>query len=96
MVYYSMRQYKLIGYEKAKSKNKMYNALIQDKQGKVIKIPFGDNRYENFSDNTGLNIYPRLIHNDTKRKRLYKARHSGYIRKGYYSPGWFSMTQLWT
>jgi hypothetical protein len=90
-----MRQYKLIGYEKAKAKNKMYNALIQNKQGKVIKLPFGDNRYENYRDITGLNLYPHLIHNDPNRRRLYKARHKGYLRKGYFSPSYFSYFVLW-
>ena len=96
-MYYSMREYRSIGYRKSNTKNKMYDAKLQNiKTGRIVHVPFGDKRYENFSDRTGLNLYPHLIHGDTNRKRLYKARHSGYIRKGYYSPGWFSMTQLWT
>ena len=46
---------------------KKYNAVLQHKKTKKLKkIPFGDVRYQNYRDKTGLNKYPHLIHNDIK------------------------------
>jgi len=96
MTYYNKKDYKLIGYEKSNTKNKMYNAILQNKETKkIIKIPFGDKRYENYRDLTGLNLYPQLIHNDKERRRLYRLRHKKDLKKDYYSPGWFSYYILW-
>lgn len=96
MTYYSKKEYKLLGYRKSKVAGKMYDAIIENrKTKKIITIPFGSTDYENFRDLTGLNLYPHLIHGDRERRRLYKARHKHHLRPGYYSPSWFSMTQLW-
>lgn len=96
MVYYKKSEYILIGYEKAKTKNKMYNALLKRKKdNKIIRVPFGDSNYENYRDETGLNLYPHLIHGDNKRRKLYRARHKGYLRTDYYSPSYFSYYILW-
>jgi hypothetical protein len=44
MVYYSKKEYKL-------RKNKMYNAVLQNKKTlKSVKVPFSDNKMENFRD----------------------------------------------
>lgn len=96
MVYYSIQQNKLIGFEKSNRKNKMYNAILKNiKTGKQIKVPFGDKTYMNFSDKTGLNAYPHLIHGDKKRRTNYRKRHKVYLKKGYYSPSFFSYHFLW-
>lgn len=96
MTYYKKTDYKLLGYQKSKTQNKMYDALLEDKKTKrIIKVPFGDKRYENYRDMTGLNLYPNLIHNDKNRRRLYRIRHQKDIKTGYYSPGWFSYFILW-
>lgn len=96
MVYYKKTQYKLLGYEKAKRKRKMYNALLERKQDKkIIRVPFGDNKMENYHDKTGLNLYPHLIHGDKERRRRFRLRSKGYIKIGYYSPGFFSYYVLW-
>lgn len=96
MPYYSKKEYKLEGYEKSKRKGKQYNALLKRKSdGRIIRVPFGDNQMQNYRDETGLNAYPKLIHNDKNRRRLFRARHKGYLRKGYYSPSWFSYHILW-
>ena len=96
MVYYSKSIYKLIGYRKSRTKNKMYDAILQHKKdGKQIIIPFGDKRYQNYRDITGLNLYPRLIHNDKNRRRLYRARHKVFLKEGFYSPSYFSYNILW-
>ena len=96
MTYYKIKDHKFIRFEKSTNKNKMYNALIENiKTGKIIKIPFGSNQYENYRDITGLNLYPHLIHNDPKRRKAYKARHRVYLKKGYCSPSYYSWFFLW-
>lgn len=96
MVYYKKTDYKLLGYRKSKRKNAKYDAVLQNKKTKkTYKVPFGDNRYENYRDLTGLNFYPHLLHGDKKRRKLYRARHKKDIKAGYYSPGYFSYFVLW-
>ena len=96
MVYYKSLEYELVGYEKSNYKGKMYNAIIKNKKSnKIVKVPFGSSEYENYQDKTGLNLYQHLIHGDKNRRRLYKLRHKKDIKKGYYSPGWFSYFILW-
>ena len=94
MTYYSKKEYKLLGYEKATRKGKKYNAILENKKTKKLKhIPFGAIGYENYHDLTGLNLYP--THNDPKRRKLYRARHKKDLKQGYYSPGYFSYFILW-
>lgn len=96
MVYYKQTEYNLLGYEKATRKRKMYNALLQRKtDNKIIRVPFGDNEMENYHDLTGLNLYPHLIHGDKERRKHFRTRHKGYLKKGYYSPSFFSYYILW-
>lgn len=91
-----MSQYKLLGFEKSKTKNKMYDAIIQNNKTKrLIKVPFGSSIHKNYSDKTGLNVYPHLIHGDKKRRTNYRKRHKVYLKKGYYSPSYFSWVFLW-
>ena len=92
-----MKLYKLEGFKKSNTKNKMYDAILINRMtNKKRHIPFGDKRYENYSDKTGLNLYPNLIHGDNKRLKAYKSRHQGFIKKGFYSPAYFSMRYLWS
>ena len=94
--YYSMADYDLIGFEKSTRPGKMYAAIIEhNKNKKRVKIHFGDSKMQNYTDKTGLDAYPNLIHGDKKRRDRYISRHSGFIRKGYYSPGYYSMEYLW-
>ena len=96
MVYYPKEDYKLLYYERSNTKNKMYDAVLQSRTtGKKYRVPFGDSRYQNYRDKTGLDLYPQLIHGDKKRRILYRARHKKDIKEGFYSPGWFSYFQLW-
>lgn len=95
MPYYSMNEYNLKGYEKAKAKGKMYNGLLERKtDGKIIKVPFGS-MMQNFQDKTGLNLYPQLIHGDEQRRKNYRSRAKGRVKDGFYSPSWFSYNILW-
>ena len=96
MVYYAKKKYKLIGYEKSPLKYKKYRAILQDKKTKkYVNVDFGDKRYENYHDKTGLNLYPKLLHGDPERRRNYRKRHKVYLKTGYYSPGYFSYYKLW-
>ena len=95
MSYFNKKDYQLIGFEKSNRKNKMYNAILLSKNNTIKKLPFGDNRYENFRDITGLNLYPQLIHSDKKRRNNYRKRHQSYLKEGFYSPGYFSFHYLW-
>jgi hypothetical protein len=96
MVYYKIKNYTLIGYDKSKTKGKMYDAILERKSdNKIIKVPFGSNQYNNYRDISGLNLYPQLINPDKERRRLYKIRHKKDLRKNYYSPGYFSYNILW-
>jgi hypothetical protein len=96
MSYFSKKDYNFIRFIKAKAKHKKYTAILQNKKNKkIIKLNFGDNRHEQYKDTTGLNIYTNKNHLDNKRRDNYKKRHSVYIKKGYYSPSYFSMKFLW-
>ena len=91
-----MTEYDFIRFEKAKAKNKKYSAIIRNKKtNKLKKLNFGDNRYKHFFDKTGLKIYTHLNHNDKQRRKNYISRHSVFIKKGFYSPSYFSMNFLW-
>ena len=92
-MYYSKKEYNLLNFQKSISKNKKYDAIIENKlTGRIVKIPFGDNRYQQFYDKLGL--YSSLNHNDKERRRLYIARHSKDINLPY-SPSYFSLKYLW-
>lgn len=94
--YYKMGQWKFLGFRKSKTKNKMYDAILQNVRTARIKfLPFGDSRYQNYHDLTGLDAYTHLNHNDSERRRRYRLRHKVYLRSGYYSPGYFSWHYLW-
>ena len=87
--------YKFIKFEKSKTKNKMYDAILYNiNTSKFKRIPFGDNKMENYRDITGLNSYPNLIHNDKHRRKLFRKRH--YKNAKYkYSSAYFSYNYLW-
>jgi len=87
--------YKLNGFRKSTRKNKMYDAILSNKKtGKHKIIPFGDNKMENYRDVTGLNLYPKLIHGDKKRRKNFRARHKKNA-KYKFSSAWFSYYYLW-
>ena len=95
MPYYSMNEYKLINFEKSLTRNKKYNAILQNKSsGKLVKchsvIRFTPNLKTPWSG-----LYSNKDHGDLKRRQLYTQRHQKDIKKGYYSPGYLSMPYLW-
>jgi hypothetical protein len=96
MPYYSKKEYKFVKYAKSTRKHKKYSAMLKNKNtDKTVVLHFGDNRYENFHDLTGLNLYPSKIHGDPKRRKSYKARHKKDIKDGYFSSGYYSYNILW-
>lgn len=89
-------RFRHIRFERSKTMNKKYDAIIEDKITKrQQRVPFGDNRYEQYRDSTGLKLYSRLDHNDPKRRADYKARHESTRHKKY-SSSWYSDNFLWT
>jgi len=85
-------------FEKSKSKNKKYSVITPS--GK--KINFGDKRYEQFEDTTGLGLYSHLDHKDKKRKESYCSRAMGIKNKNnkftYNDPAsanYYSVRLLW-
>jgi hypothetical protein len=96
MSFFSKKEYKFIEFRKSKAKHKMYAAILQNKKtGRTHTVNFGDKRYQNYQDKTGLNLYPHLIHGDPERRKRYRQRHKKDLRAGYYSAGRFSWKILW-
>ena len=97
MVYYKKSQYNLINIQKSDRKGKKYTAVLQQKPaGKIKYIHFSALGYQQYRDSTKLKLYKKYDHGDKKRKDNYVARHKGFIKPGYYSPGYFSLKFLWT
>ena len=95
MILDNPEQYKFLMFQKSKTKNKKYDALLMHKKTKKIKlIPFGDDRYPQYEDQTGLGLYSHMNTFDKERRRLYKLRHNNTIDKKY-SSSWFADKFLW-
>lgn len=90
-----MENYKFIGFQESRRKNKKYDAILRNEKTLKYKyVPFGDKRYEQYKDNTGLNIYSHLDHNDKMRRKNYRKRHyKTHFKK--FSPSYFSWHYLW-
>lgn len=85
------------GYNYKKYHIDLYKSKSDYKDRKKWKgVSFGDNRYEQYKDQTPLKIYKNKDHNDTSRLDNYRARHGaqGY-QNNKYSPAWFSWNYLW-
>ena len=96
-MYYSKKDFKFQGFAKSTRQGKMYDAILKNREtGKNVRVPFGDSSMENYGDKTGLHLYPKLIHGDQKRRKAFHDRSRGFVREGYYSPGFFSLNALWT
>ena len=92
---YSKKDYKLIKFEKSTRKHKKYAAVLEHKITKrQVKVHFGDQRYQQWQDNTGLGLYSHLNHGDKKRRANYRARHKKDNLKDY-TAGYFSYYFLW-
>lgn len=86
----------LIGFTKSNRKNKKYMATVRNiYTGEINTMHFGDLRYQQFKDTTGLGLYSHLNHLDKKRQYSYIKRHVGNILPYHFSPGYFSLRYLW-
>jgi len=95
-MFLSMDEYKFIKFEKSTMKNKKYDALFRNNTtGKIKKLSFGDRRYAQYKDSTGLGVYSHLNHGDPHRRSFYHQRHAKDAVDGYYSPGMLSLKFLW-
>jgi len=89
-----IKDYKILFYKKSNQKNKKYAVTLENKKTKQKKVlNFGDNRYENYHDKTGLKL--TKTHKDPKRRENYRKRHKRFLVPGYYTPAWFSYNILW-
>lgn len=96
MTYYYNSQYDFVKFKKSDRKNKKYMAILRNKDtDRTVKVHFGDDRYEHYKDTTGLDLYSHKDHKDKKRRDNYRKRHKGFLKKGYYSPSFFSYYFLW-
>ena len=97
MTYLKMSDWEILDFDKSTRKNKKYMVAFKNKKDNTnIKIlHFGAKGYEQYFDSTPLSLYTHLNHNDEERRKNYVSRHKGFIKKGYYSPGWLSMKYLW-
>ena len=59
---YEISKYKLTGFQKSTKQFKKYDALLKNKEtGRISKVSFGDNRYENYADKTGFTGYHHIL-----------------------------------
>jgi hypothetical protein len=95
MSYYPKKDWKLCGFERSHLANKKYNAVLLNlKKGNIKTLGFGDTRYQQYKDSTGLGFYSRLDHRDKQRRKQYLQRHVNDINKPY-SASYFSKKYLW-
>ncbi len=95
MILDNPNDYKLIEFQRSNTKNKKYDAILKNKNtGRFRRIPFGDKRYQQYKDTTGMALYSHLNHLDPKRRALYLKRHKGE-EDNLYSSGYFSHFYLW-
>ena len=92
---YMQDNYVFVGFEHSKRKNKKYDAILFNADtGRYKRIPFGDSRYQQYKDSTGLGKYSHLDHNDNSRRKSYRERHKHTYSKTL-SPSYFAYYYLW-
>ena len=84
-------------FKKSTRENKKYMVKVNDKW-----VHFGDSRYQQYKDTTGLNLYSNLNHLDKERRKAYRSRHEkirtkdgrlAYLDKN--QPAYYSYHYLW-
>ncbi len=95
-MYYSQRDYKLLGFRRSVHRHKKYDAILQHRaNGKMVYVPFGDAAYAQYKDRTGLGLFTHADHLDAHRRALYRQRHLKDNKPGFYSPGYMAWYYLW-
>jgi hypothetical protein len=96
---YSKKEYSFIKFERSHLKNKKYNAVLARKlpSGKTreVRVPFGDTKYQQYKDSTGLGLYSHLDHGDPARRAAYRLRHNKDRDPENYTAGNYSLKYLW-
>ena len=97
---YLKTEYRLIGFEKSKRAGKKYDALLQHKKtGKIVRVPFGAEKMQQYRDATPLKLYKSQDHLDETRRKAFRNRFRRLIKNKdynrYYSPIFFSTEYLW-
>lgn len=89
---------RLLGFEKSTRRNKKYAGILSN--GK--KVHFGDSRFGQYRDRTGLGLYSSKDTMDPDKREAYKSRHSRILNEFgipfaeiKFTPAWFSMNYLW-
>lgn len=77
----------------SKAKSKKYSVLIM-KDGKPKLIHFGDSRYTQFKDTTGVGAWSHLDNKDPERRRLYFIRHG--LSNDETTPKYWANRFLWS
>lgn len=91
-----MDKWSLKGFIPSQRKHKKYAAvLINDRSKKEVSLHFGDDRYEQYKDSTGLGKFSHLDHGDKTRRESYRSRHKGRVKPKMFSPGYFALQYLW-
>jgi hypothetical protein len=100
MTRYPLSQFKFLYIIKSPRTGKKYAAVLEDKTTKRhYKSHFGDPKYQQYKDTTGLGLYSHLDHKDKKRQQAFLSRHAKNIGLGSppaWSPGYFSGRYLWS
>jgi hypothetical protein len=93
MILNNYKDYEFVRFEPG-AYPKKYNAILLNKTtNKLKKIPFGDQRYQQYKDQA-LGLYSHMDHLDESRRNRYKLRHARDILKPF-SSGFFSNYFLW-
>ena len=81
------------------AKYKKYAAIFEDENGNMKRVNFGDTRHGQYKDKIG--YYSDKDHNDEKRLKAYKNRHSAIKNKNgelsykvFGTPSYFSWNYL--
>lgn len=85
-------------FEPSRRKHKKYNAVLRNvNTGRYVRVPFGDTRYAQYRDSTGLGLWSHVDHGDNIRRSSYWNRHRREMKDGIenYTAGWFALNYLW-
>ena len=85
-------QWSVSDIEVAKNGKHKYVAILQDGNGYVRRVPFGDINYGHYHDRLG--AYANLDHFDDERRRSFDRRHA-HNTQHKFSSAWFAKHILW-
>lgn len=99
---YPFSEFKLIGIEPSKYKNRKYDAIIDSGpnsrwQPSLLRIPFGEEDQPHYKDTTGLGLHSHMDHDDLGRRLLFckEAEKKLYLSE-HYSHTYFTLKYLYS